>query len=154
MVGGQTARAPAPRAQEPSGGERLRFLRALASPSDSSAPPPPQPIGRAPEPPANESDEAVAVAPSRNAVRVVMYTTSWCPVCKQAKEWMSRRQIAFEERDVEASRENARRMHAINPRGSVPTFDVEGQVLVGFSERDLVGTMERAAAKQSARPPW
>jgi glutaredoxin len=93
----------------------------------------------------------VAAAPARSLptnVRVVVYTTSWCPVCKRAKRWMAEHGVAFEERDVEASADVARQMRAINPRGSVPTFDVDGQVMVGFSESGLAAAMERAAAQQ------
>ena len=139
---------------EPTQRQRLGFLRMLARASNSAAPAAVQPAYQPPEEPGDDESKHGDEAPSFNGVRVVMYTTSWCPVCKRAKEWMNRRQIAFEERDVEASRDAARKMHAINPRGGVPTFDVEGQVLVGFSERDLLGTMEHAAAKQRERLPW
>lgn len=81
-------------------------------------------------------------------VRVVVYTTSWCPVCKRAKRWMTEHGVAFEERDVEASSSVARQMRAINPGGGVPTFDVDGQVMVGFSESGLTAAMERAAAQR------
>jgi glutaredoxin len=83
--------------------------------------------------------------------RVLVYTTKWCPVCKRAKTWMADQQIAFEERDVEESSENARRMRTINPRGSVPTFDLDGDVYVGFSESGLMAAMRRSADRQGAR---
>jgi hypothetical protein len=59
--------------------------------------------------------------------------------------------VAYEERDVEASETNALRMRAINPRGGVPTFDVEGQVLVGFSADGLLATMRQAAQHRPER---
>ena len=79
---------------------------------------------------------------------VVVYTTRWCSVCRRAKKWMSEQGIAYEERDVEASPENARRMRAINPRGSVPTFDLDGRVLVGFSEPALASALRHASTHQ------
>ena len=56
-----------------------------------------------------------------------------------------------EERDIETSSDNARKVHAINPRGSIPTFDIEGDVMVGFSEEMFGATMQRAAQRQAAR---
>jgi hypothetical protein len=56
--------------------------------------------------------------------------------------------VTYEEHDIEASSESARRMRAINPRGGVPTFDVEGEIVVGFSADDLTATMRRAAARR------
>ena len=82
---------------------------------------------------------------------VVVYTTGWCSVCKRAKAWMTSQGIAYEERNIEQSSEYAGRMRAINPRGSIPTFDVEGQVLVGFSEQGLVASMQDAARRQALR---
>ncbi len=84
-------------------------------------------------------------------VDVVVYTTSWCPACKQAKSWMNAHGMAYDERDVEASVAYSRELHSLNPRGSIPTFDVEGQVLVGFSDRALVRAMEQAARRRVER---
>jgi glutaredoxin 3 len=84
-------------------------------------------------------------------VDVVVYTTSWCPACKQAKSWMNARGMAYDERDVEASVAYSRELHSLNPRGSIPTFDVEGQVLVGFSDCALVRAMEQAARRRAER---
>lgn len=94
-----------------------------------------------------------STAKNADSVPVVVYTTPWCPACKRAKAWMSGEGIAFEERDVEASRENAGRMHSINPRGSVPTFAVGGEVLVGFRSADLIAAMRRAANRSGASLP-
>jgi glutaredoxin len=90
-------------------------------------------------------------AVSLRDVHVVVYTTGWCSVCKHAKTWMASQGIAYEEHDVERSSDDARRMRALNPRGSVPTFDVDGEVLVGFSEPGLLAAMQSAARRQARR---
>jgi glutaredoxin len=117
---------------------------ATAPPSSTAttAAPPPEAKPPAPEP---------APEVSLGDVSVVVYTTGWCSVCKRAKAWMSGQGIAYDERNIEDSTEYARAMRAINPRGSVPTFDVEGDVMVGFSEQGLVAAMTRAARRQAAR---
>jgi glutaredoxin len=103
----------------------------------------PDPAPAPAEPPAPVSIEGL---------RVVVYTTSWCPVCKRAKAWMNGHGIPYEEHDIEASSDDARDNRAINPRGSIPTFDIEGNVMVGFSEGELVATLQRAARMRSLRP--
>jgi glutaredoxin 3 len=103
-----------------------------------------------PQAPTPETPETPAPV-SLSDVDVVVYTTSWCPACKQAKSWMNAHGMAYDERDVEASGAYSRELHSLNPRGSIPTFDVEGQVLVGFSDRALVRAMEQAARRKAER---
>jgi glutaredoxin len=94
-----------------------------------------------------------AAPPIAGALVVVVYTTSWCPVCKRAKTWLNGSGVAYEERDVESSREYAREMARINPRGSVPTIDLDGDVMIGFSETKMASMLERAAQRRSASGP-
>ena len=126
--------------------------RAIASPS------PPTPAGREPSEAAQSPEPRVTADPAPESplppVHVVVYTTSWCSVCKRAKKWMTAQRIDFEERDVEASMENARRMHAINARGGVPTFDIEGQTIIGFGESAVLAAIHRAADHRSQQLPW
>jgi mycoredoxin len=84
-------------------------------------------------------------------VHVVVYTTSWCPHCREAKAWMASRGISYEERDIEASTDNDVMLKEINPRGGVPTFDVDGDVMVGFSAGSLASLLQHAQARQAAR---
>lgn len=68
---------------------------------------------------------------------VYLYTTTWCGVCKKAKEWMGKKGISYVERDVEndvgASEELAEKCKKahMRPRG-VPVLDAHGKILVGF----------------------
>ncbi len=115
--------------------------RALAPPETPQPEPEAPPVE--PAPPASSA--------SLEGLRVVIYTTSWCPVCKRAKAWMASHGVPYEEHDIEASRDDARMNRTINPRGSIPTFDIEGDVMVGFSEDGLVATMQRAAQRRALR---
>ncbi len=86
-------------------------------------------------------------AAQRAQVRVVLYATRWCPACAGARAWLRRRGIAYEERDVEISREASARLVALNPRRTVPTIDVEGRVVVGFAEEELRVAIDAAARR-------
>jgi glutaredoxin 3 len=120
-----------------SGGLTYRVIRDRAILAEAEAKTPPAPTAA-----------ATAVA---GGVRVIVYTTSWCPHCKRAKTWMTARNIPFEERDVEASREYASQLRALTGKGSIPAFDVDGQVSVGFNETELLAMYQRAVARKAPR---
>jgi glutaredoxin len=86
-----------------------------------------------------------ASAAQRAQVQVTMYATRWCPACAQARSWLRRRGIPFEERDVEQSREASARLVSLNPARTVPTLVVEGRVVVGFVEEELRRAIDTAA---------
>jgi glutaredoxin len=80
-------------------------------------------------------------------IHVIVYTASWCDVCKGAEAWMVRRGIAFEERDITTSAEYQQELLQLNPGGAVPTFNVDGNVMIGFNARWLLLTVRRAVRR-------
>ena len=81
-------------------------------------------------------------------VSVTMYTTQWCPRCDEARDWMRQNNIAYVERDVEASQADERAMRALNPRGGVPTIDIDGQIVVGFGERRVARLIAESVSRR------
>lgn len=102
------------------------------------------PHATAPEP---ESDPAVAHA---SGVQITMYMTSWCPVCQRAQEWLERRGYHYDMHNVEIDVRAGRELRSANPRGSVPMFDVDGRILIGFEPALLRDAIERAASQRLA----
>lgn len=84
---------------------------------------------------------------AREKVDIVMYSTSWCPVCTEARDYMKSKSIRFIEHDVEQSPSAKAIQRRLNPKGSIPTIDVEGAVLVGFSDESLEQLIDAAAQK-------
>jgi len=80
----------------------------------------------------------------RSSIPIVMYATSWCGVCAAARGYMKTHDIPYTERDVEREADAQLSCISINPRCSVPTFDVDGLVMVGFRGRRLDALIERA----------
>lgn len=78
-------------------------------------------------------------------VEVVLYTTSWCRACDETRRWFRERQVAFEDHDVERDGAAAAAHRRLNPRGTVPTIELDGQVIVGFEESELSAALRRAA---------
>jgi glutaredoxin len=68
---------------------------------------------------------------------VVIYSTSWCGVCKQAKAYMDGKGIAYRDVDVEKSPEGAQEYRAHGGNGSVPLIVVGDQTMTGFSPQRL-----------------
>jgi glutaredoxin len=88
---------------------------------------------------------------ARRQVSIVMYSTSWCPSCTKAREYMNAQGIAFTEHDVDKSESAKLIMHRLNPKHSIPTIDIDGAVLVGFSDKAIEDAIDDAAEKRAAR---
>lgn len=52
--------------------------------------------------------------------RITMYTTGWCPYCQRARDLFARRQLEFEEIDIEANPARRAEMQARSGRNTVP----------------------------------
>ncbi|HMI85600.1 MAG TPA: glutaredoxin domain-containing protein [Polyangiaceae bacterium] len=82
-------------------------------------------------------------------VSVTMYSTEWCPVCTRARTWLRANGVSFEERDVDKSESARRTQLALNPKGGVPTIDIDGEVLIGFGAPHMQGALRRAAERRA-----
>jgi glutaredoxin len=98
-----------------------------------------------------EAEHARAVAEAMRHVDVVVYSTSWCPACKQARSWMNESGIPYSERDVDTDRSAHDRLKKISGGTSIPTFDIEGQVHVGLSPPWIQSAMRSVAERKVAR---
>ncbi len=75
--------------------------------------------------------------------KVVMYATDWCPYCNRARQLLTRKNVAFEEIDVEMSPEARAQMRARSGRTSVPQIFI-GDTHVGGCD-DLLALEARGA---------
>ncbi len=80
-------------------------------------------------------------------VPVTMYMAPWCPACRQAKEWLQENGVSYTQIDVEQSDSGRRALRSMSPRGSIPTFNIQGTVVVGF---DAGGIRRALRAKAEA----
>ncbi len=48
-----------------------------------------------------QAPQATSVTQASSYPKIVLYSLSWCPHCKQAKEYFAKRNIPYENRDVE-----------------------------------------------------
>jgi len=66
--------------------------------------------------------------------RVELFTTSWCPYCKQARSFFQSRGIPFTEYDIEKDPKAALRKRQLDAREGVPLAVINGQPIHGYSE--------------------
>lgn len=64
--------------------------------------------------------------------KVVMYATSWCPYCQQARNYFRQQGISYTEYDIERDADAKRRYQAFGGRG-VPVIFVGKRRMNGFS---------------------
>jgi glutaredoxin len=73
---------------------------------------------------------------------VVLYSTTWCGYCRQAREYLKKKGVSYTERDIEkdegAVEELGKKAVAagVRPQG-VPVIDVRGKLILGFDRAAL-----------------
>ena len=78
---------------------------------------------------------------------IIMYSTSWCGVCKKARAFMKAEGLAFVEKDIEKDRSAAKELQekcerARVPMGGVPVIDVGGALMRGFDPQRLMSMLK------------
>ncbi len=85
--------------------------------------------------------------------RVLLFGTTWCPSCRDAKQYLQSRGVPFLELDVEKDPDAARQYQAVQSafrlrEGAIPVMLINGRPLVGFNK----GKVDAALAALGAEP--
>ncbi len=77
-------------------------------------------------------------------IKVIMYTTSWCGYCKEARAYLQSLRVDLVEYDIEKNRSSEREMLS-KSRGAkgVPLIDVEGIIIHGYNPGDIKDAIEK-----------
>ena len=78
-------------------------------------------------------------AASKSQPKIVLYSTSWCPHCKEAREYFKKNGIAYTDRDVE---EDSDAMEALVEKyrsRAVPVivFGNDEKIMKGFKQEEF-----------------
>jgi glutaredoxin len=97
---------------------------------------------------APRAPSSAEVTAALRATPIVMFSTSWCGVCRQARAFLGKNGLAYTERDVERDAAAKAELARLTGETSVPAFLVDGKLVgPGFSEgslkRALVASLER-----------
>jgi glutaredoxin len=146
--------APAPAEEEPPAPEPEEIPEPPPPPIPSDDIPIPEPSGEGtkldepPPPPAEPSGRDIPEWKwdlARRRVTVTMYATQWCGVCAKARKYMEANRIDFIELDTDQSSAASERLGELNPRNTVPTFEIDQLVYVGFREELFEAKLDQAA---------
>ncbi len=69
--------------------------------------------------------------------KVTVYSTSTCPYCKRAKDYLTQKGIPFTDYNVGEDREKAKEMIQKSKQMGVPVIVVDDEVIVGFNQAKL-----------------
>jgi glutaredoxin 3 len=74
--------------------------------------------------------------------KVVMFSTSWCPSCKVARQYFTQKGVHYVDLDVEKNQAAAQKMVEIQKArgmkaGAVPLIIIGNQVYQGFSQMQI-----------------
>jgi glutaredoxin-like YruB-family protein len=70
-------------------------------------------------------------------VAITVYSTPTCPYCRQVKEYLASRGVAFDDRDVSRDAAAAEEMVRLSGQQGVPVTVVDGAVIVGYDRPRL-----------------
>ncbi|MBN3039460.1 MAG: glutaredoxin family protein [Candidatus Omnitrophica bacterium] len=68
------------------------------------------------------------------AKSVKVYSTTTCPYCVSAKNFLKSNNVEFQDIDVLADQEAAQEMVQKSGQMGVPVIDIDGQIIVGFDQ--------------------
>ena len=111
----------------PSGVETKKIRRVKVNRNHAVVPRPPQKAREA----AEDNFKPPALKDARD-VSVILYETSWCPYCKEAKAYLRSAGVSLTEYDIEKDRARREEMERKTGSTSVPVIDVEGIIIRGY----------------------
>lgn len=88
-------------------------------------------------------------APKASYPRIVLFSTSWCPHCKAAKEYFTKNDIPFINRDVEMDSDAMELLTGKYKSQAVPVivFGDDAEVMKGFDEKRFEKILEKFRKK-------
>ena len=65
---------------------------------------------------------------------IKVYSTTYCPYCTLAKDWLKKHKLKFTEVNVENDPEAAKEMVKRSGQRGVPVIEIDGKIVVGFDK--------------------
>mgnify|MGYP002624916829 CR=1 FL=1 len=89
----------------------------------------------------------------KRKIPITMYARDNCRLCDNARIWLKQSGYRLKELDIQRSPTDRVLLESINPSGSVPTFDVDGKVLVGYDRQVIDDVLSEMAEKRLKPKP-
>ncbi|MBU5557919.1 MAG: glutaredoxin family protein [Candidatus Aenigmatarchaeota archaeon] len=69
--------------------------------------------------------------------KVRIYTTTSCPYCTMAKDFLKKNKVLFEEINIEKDHKLAREIVEKTGQTGVPVIEIDGKIILGFDKAAL-----------------
>ena len=69
--------------------------------------------------------------------KITVYTLPHCGHCKALKAFLSRKNIEFEDINVDENNEAAEEIIARTGQNEFPVIDIGGELVIGFDEKEM-----------------
>ena len=76
--------------------------------------------------------------------KVIVYSTTVCPWCVKAKDFLKQNGIEYEERNAQENPDYASEVLQKSGGMAVPVIDVDGTIIVGFNVKKLKDALKIA----------
>lgn len=70
-------------------------------------------------------------------MNITVYSTSTCPWCTKAKDYLKSKGVDYKEVNVGVDREGAIEMVKKSGQQGVPVIDIDGTIIIGFDQRRI-----------------
>jgi glutaredoxin-like YruB-family protein len=75
--------------------------------------------------------------------KVIVYSTSTCPYCVMAKDWLKQKKVEFEDVNVGIDQNRAKEMIKKSGQMGVPVIDIDGDVIIGFDRPKMEASLKK-----------
>jgi glutaredoxin-like YruB-family protein len=75
--------------------------------------------------------------------KVIVYSTSTCPHCVMAKNWLKEKKVEYDDINVGIDQEKAREMIQKSGQMGVPVIDIDGAVIIGFDRPKMEAELKK-----------
>lgn len=69
--------------------------------------------------------------------KVIVYSTSTCPFCIRAKQFLKDNNVEFINYDVGSDEAKAQEMIKVSGQMGVPVINIDGQIIIGFDKEQI-----------------
>lgn len=69
--------------------------------------------------------------------KVIIYSTSTCPYCHLAKEFLKENKIEFKDYNVQEDQKALDEMIKKSGQYGVPVLDIDGEIIIGFDKEKI-----------------
>lgn len=68
---------------------------------------------------------------------VTIYSTTHCPFCKMAKDYLDKSGVSYKDINVEVDDDGLADMFKKSGQNGVPVIDIDGTIIVGFDREAI-----------------